>query len=212
MNSEPIDEVNLEPVNPLNRWTQRMRPISLPHPMTRTVRIEVPPRTTSRRRSPRRTRRRDRSAAAHRRGARRIGAVPDVGFAPVDSRRGRPAPPRFGSAAVARRRRERDSRDCAGERPRIDRPRRSDGMDRRVRRRRPHPLHDLRRSSRSRRAAADDRDARGHRGTTRPGARSAGAGHRAAGPRARRRPARQRQVDADLRARRSRQSPARRIT
>ena len=76
---------------------------------------------------------------------------------------------------------------------------------------RPHSLHHVHRSSRPRPDAADDRDPRRHRGATGPVARSAGARHRTSGPGARRRPARERQVHADVGTRRSRQPAARRV-
>ena len=96
-------------------------------------------------------------------------------------------------------------------RPRADRQGRGHRVAQGIPGARPHSLHHVHRSSRPRPDAADDRDARRHRGAAGPVARSAGAGHRTAGPGARRRPARQRQVDADVGARRSRQPPARRV-
>jgi hypothetical protein len=165
-------------------------------PLTRTVRIEVPARTVPARAASG-VDRLLRIAAA--RGATAL-------FLTSESRPwmrldGDLRLPRFGGAAVACRRRKRDPGNLAGERPGIDRPRRRRGVDRRVRERRPRPLHDVHRPSRSGRLTAADRHQGGDRGTTRPRAGSPGTGDRIAGAGARHRPARRRQVDAALGAR-----------
>ena len=153
---------------------------------------------------------RHRSTAAHRRGARRVDAVSHLAGAAVDSRRRRDQPDRRRERAERGRRRGADPRHDSRAQPRGAAQPGGHRVDLRRARRRAHPMRHVPRSSRRRRHLPHDSGARDFGRTARAVARDPGAVRRSRRPRARRRPALERQVDAHLRVRRSDQPHAQR--